>query len=144
MMRCDMCGYEFDATGLACHTSCPLGSQCMVICCPHCGYSTVNPARSRLLTWVERWIKRPTPSAPPPRATDRLSLLDLAPGQEGRVVALGESEPEQMMHLSDYGLMLGAPVRLCQRRPTPIIQVGETELALDAVLARDVYVEPLT
>ena len=39
--------------------------------------------------------------------------------------------------------MLGAPVRLCQRRPTPIILVGETELALDASLARDVYVEPI-
>ena len=70
-------------------------------------------------------------------------LLDLAPGEEGRVVALGDSEPEQLLHLSDYGLMLGAPVRLCQRHPTPIILVGETELALDASLARDVYVEPI-
>ena len=143
MMRCAMCGYEFDAAGLACHTSCPLGAQCMVVCCPHCGYSTVNPARSRLLTWVERWVKRPAPRSEPRAAEGRISLLDLAPGQEGRVVALGDSEPGQLMHLSDYGLMLGAPVRLCQRRPTPIIQVGETELALDAVLARDVYVERL-
>lgn len=141
MMRCAMCGYEFDATGLACHTSCPLGSQCMVICCPHCGYSTVNPARSRLLTWVERWIKRPAPRLTRPAAPGPLSLLDLAPGQAGRVVALGDSEPDQLLHLSDYGLMPGAPVRLCQRRPTPIIQVGETELALDASLAADVYVE---
>ncbi len=45
-MRCALCSYEFDSTALACHSSCPLAAGCHIICCPHCGYQTVDETRS--------------------------------------------------------------------------------------------------
>lgn len=45
-MRCALCGYEFDSTALACHSSCPLSAGCNIVCCPNCGYQTVDERRS--------------------------------------------------------------------------------------------------
>lgn len=45
-MKCALCNYEFDQTSLACHTQCPLGQNCSIICCPNCGYQTVDESKS--------------------------------------------------------------------------------------------------
>lgn len=143
MLRCSMCGYDFDPTDLACHSSCPLGGGCMVICCPRCGYSMVNPERSTALAWFKRLWRRP-PSTPAPASDGSLPLLGLRPGQDGRVVSLGEGQPDQMLHLSHFGLLPGVPIRLRQSKPVPIIQIGATDLALDTAVAACIFVEPLS
>lgn len=141
-MRCAMCGHEFDATDLGCHTSCPLSADCAVVCCPRCGYSTVNPARSRLGEWVGRLFRRGA-SGTSLALDDPLPLLRLRPGQEARVVSLGHDDDDDVLHLSHFGLFPGAAVRLCQAQPVPIISIGETELALDRAVAAKVQVELL-
>ncbi len=138
-MRCAMCGYQFDPTALGCHTSCPLSSGCAVVCCPRCGYSTVNPARSRLGEWTARLFgsRREASTA----ASGCIPLLQLRPGQEARVVSLGDDDSSEALHLSLFGLFPGAPIRLRQTRPVPIVSLGETELALDRVVAAAIQVE---
>lgn len=139
-MRCAMCGYEFDATALGCHTSCPLSKGCAVVCCPRCGYSTVNPARSRLGEWASRLFgSRPAEAA----VTGCIPLLRLRPEQEARVVSLGDDDSQEALHLSLFGLFPGAPIRLRQSRPVPIVSLGETELALDRSVAANIQVELL-
>jgi hypothetical protein len=63
-MKCQLCGYEFDHTQLTCHTGCPLAHHCAVICCPNCGYQTVDDNQSKSADWVRKvqlwWGKRPT------------------------------------------------------------------------------------
>jgi Fe2+ transport system protein FeoA len=135
-----MCGYEFDAQQLACHSNCPLGDGCLVICCPRCGYGMVNPARSTLSQWARRLLARRARPAPPSDAPG-VPLLSLEPGQGGQVVAMDGDSPERLHHLSQYGLTPGTPIRLRQKRPVPIVQVGETDLALDAPIAATIYVE---
>ncbi len=137
-MRCAMCGYEFDEKSLVCHNACPLGSHCSVVCCPQCGYSTVDPQRSSVVRWVDRLFHR---AAPTPSAAGPLPLLGLRPGQAARVVDLGDGPPDQMLHLSHFGLLPGAPITLRQTRPTPIVRVGETDLALDTRVAASIQVE---
>ena len=39
-----------------------------------------------------------------------------------------------------FGLVPGARIRLIQRQPACVVKVGETELALDPEIARDVLV----
>jgi hypothetical protein len=45
-VKCALCGYEFDSTALSCHSSCPLAAGCNIVCCPNCGYQTVDEKRS--------------------------------------------------------------------------------------------------
>lgn len=65
MQQCALCGYEYDAAKLVCHTSCPLAEHCAVICCPNCGYQVVDETQSATVQWLEkvwgRLGKRPFP-----------------------------------------------------------------------------------
>lgn len=47
MIKCQLCGYEYETENLACHRGCPLASRCAVICCPSCGYQVVDESRSQ-------------------------------------------------------------------------------------------------
>ena len=42
--------------------------------------------------------------------------------------------------LSSMGLLPGTVIRVHQKQPTLVIQMGETQLALDEDIARDIYV----
>jgi hypothetical protein len=44
-----MCGTLFDPGEHAACQSCPLVKGCNLVCCPVCGYETVDPERSRLV-----------------------------------------------------------------------------------------------
>lgn len=58
-MKCALCGHEFAASELSCHSSCPLAHHCAVICCPKCGYQTVDESRSTIVTLLNRFRRRP-------------------------------------------------------------------------------------
>jgi len=38
MIRCQLCGFQFEEGGQTICTSCPLNKGCELICCPNCGY----------------------------------------------------------------------------------------------------------
>ena len=42
---CALCGCVFDPRAKACHPSCPLSGACGMVCCPRCGYGTVQEER---------------------------------------------------------------------------------------------------
>ena len=63
----------------------------------------------------------------------------MAPGHR-RAVALRACVIAAML-LSLFGLFPGAPIRLRQTRPVPVISLGETELALDRTVAANIQVE---
>jgi hypothetical protein len=45
---CAMCGYTFDPEAHASCQACPLSKGCTLVCCPNCGFETVNPEQSKL------------------------------------------------------------------------------------------------
>jgi hypothetical protein len=57
-VSCALCGHRFDPGEHAACRGCPLGSGCALSCCPACGFSTADPARSRLLRVLEK-LRRP-------------------------------------------------------------------------------------
>ena len=138
-MRCTICGYEFEQEQLTCHAACPLGAGCMVICCPRSGYSTVDPQRAGLARWAQRFFKRQSRSSVHTAEERGVRLIDLEPGEEGQIAEIG-GEAGRLSQLSHYGLVPGTPIRLCQKRPVPIVQVGHTDLALDEAVARQIFV----
>lgn len=142
-MQCSMCGYEFSADNLACHASCPLAKGCSVICCPNCGYTTVDSRNSRIVRLFQDLAKKlPGQHASEPQSVSPqgMPLVRLKEDQEARVVGVAGERPELLAQLSQYGIVPGTPVRLRQKRPVPIVQIGHTELALDADVAALVYV----
>lgn len=48
-LTCPLCGSSFDPDSHVGCASCPLHGGCTTVCCPTCGYSTVDPTRSGLV-----------------------------------------------------------------------------------------------
>lgn len=45
---CSMCGHAFNPAAHVRCTECPLKKGCLLICCPQCGYETVDIKQSSL------------------------------------------------------------------------------------------------
>jgi Fe2+ transport system protein FeoA len=56
---------------------------------------------------------------------------------------MGGPNPSRHNTLAVFGLVPGSEVVLVQQQPSCVIRVGETELALDAEIAREILVQRL-
>lgn len=143
-MRCRLCGHVFEASGLACHASCPLGSRCSLICCPNCGYQVVDESKSGLVRALRRlWPGAGDPQTePPPPPGDAVPLTHVAPMTPVEVVELAEMPASRASRLTAFGLTPGTVVSLIQRTPAPVVRIGETELALSEEICGQIHVRP--
>ena len=71
----------------------------------------------------------------------RLSRLGV--GQQARVAFLTPSFHKRFDRLAAFGMNPGAELALHQRKPAYLVRLGETELALDAEIADEIFVRPL-
>lgn len=146
-MQCRLCGYEFEVQSLTCHTGCPFGDHCHLICCPNCGYQVVDDSRSTVARWLDRIFRRsPRSEADRQRARrvieERLvPLSHVAAGSQARVRRLEFESDGRSGRLTVFGLAPGADVTVVQRVPAPVIRVGETELALGREVLDRIWVE---
>ncbi len=141
-ISCALCGFEIGKdrkNGSTCGDGCPLGTRCNLLRCPNCGYEFPLPQESKLLSWLRRIFAR-TPAGPPKANGDIVGVDQMVPGQRARVVRLADSKSKRKNTLAVYGLVPGSEIVLQQRRPTFVIRVGQTELALDQEIARDILV----
>ena len=67
-------------------------------------------------------------------------LSELESGKEARVLYIGTQHHDRLDRLSSMGVLPGAELRLHQRQPSFVIQLGETTLALDHSIAQDIFV----
>ncbi len=68
-------------------------------------------------------------------------VSQLRPGQSGRVVELRSGDAARLDRLGAYGLVPGSLVLMAQARPTFILRIGETEIAVDQEVAGQIIVE---
>ncbi len=138
-LTCPFCGFEFAKADTLCHHGCPLGAMCHLIRCPNCQYEF--PEQPQTVSWLESLFRRPKRE---PGLPDHFrSVRELKPGERATVLCLGAGGPSRNNNLAVFGLVPGAEVTLIQQHPTPVVRVGETELALDADIARGILVERL-
>lgn len=71
-----------------------------------------------------------------------LPLSQLRAGREARVSHIGTDNSRRLEHLSNLGIVPGVVLRLLQNSLAAVVQVGETEVALDLDVARQIYVHP--
>ncbi len=63
-------------------------------------------------------------------------------GATGRIVFIAPKFHDRMDRLAALGVTPGSTLRLHQRSPSFVIEVGETTIALDPEIANEVYVKP--
>ncbi len=139
-LTCPFCGFEFEKNDTLCAHGCPLGALCHLIRCPACEYEF--PETPPAVSFVKRLFRRrlPTVTGLPPGVR---TAAELRPGQKAKVLCLGSTVTDRHRTLTVYGLGSGAEITLVQQQPACVIQIGETELALDLDIARDILVQPL-
>jgi ferrous iron transport protein A len=141
MRVCAFCGHELTQEGIekACR-GCGAFGGCHLIKCPACGYE--QPQEPRWLQKLAAWARRRTPQQPS-ATPQRLPLTRLRTGSTARIVHVVQDSEGHWRKLTALGIMPGAVVRLVQKFPSYVLQIGYSTLALDHQLTAQIEVEPL-
>jgi DtxR family Mn-dependent transcriptional regulator len=70
-------------------------------------------------------------------------LADLVPGERGKVVLVAPGHRDRWEQLADLGVTPGAVLVLQQRKPSLVVEVDSTLLALEDEIAQGIYIRPL-
>lgn len=69
-----------------------------------------------------------------------MPAAELRPGEEAKVAYIGSRSRERIDRISSLGIAPGIEVRMVQHHPSFVLRLGETQLALDKEIVRDIYV----
>lgn len=76
-----------------------------------------------------------------PNPASGCTLAGVEPGREVAVLGFANLPAEQRQRLQAFGLLPGRRVRVLSRNPLIIVQVEQTELAIEVEIAAGVLVE---
>jgi len=68
-------------------------------------------------------------------------ISDLQPGEEGKIRYITAEVHPRMERLSSLGVVPGSVVKLRQKRPSFVIEVGHTVIAIDQDIAKSIFVQ---
>jgi len=68
-------------------------------------------------------------------------LIDFEVGLKGRIVFIVSTETSRLNRLSSMGITAGSIIRLLQKKPSFVIQVEETAIAIDPDIAKEIYIK---
>jgi DtxR family Mn-dependent transcriptional regulator len=68
-------------------------------------------------------------------------LADLMPGEKGKIVFMTPESHSRLDRLSAMGVVPGSVVKLHQKKPSYVIQLGETMVAVDKDITREIFVK---
>ncbi len=144
LLICPFCGYEFYDEDSLCHHGCPLSSVCRLHRCPSCEYEF--PDKPPVFSWLRRFFGGGAEAGRDlclhESGESVLTVGDLRGGDRARVLRLAGEKASRKNTLAVFGLVPGSEIELVERQPAFVVRVGETELALDADIAREILIEP--
>lgn len=135
-MQCSLCGFVFDETQMNCHSSCTFNQSCGIICCPNCGFQVADERKSRLASALRDAIARRKQTV----ITGKCRLTSLQPGQSGTVLEIQTENHARAERLQVLGIMPGAHIRLEQKQPVFVLEVGFTEISVERTIANNIIV----
>lgn len=68
-------------------------------------------------------------------------LADLTPGESAKIVFITPGSHSRLDRLSAMGVVPGSIVKLHQKRPSYVIQLGETMIAVDRDITKEIFVK---
>ena len=141
---CALCGHQFHPESRQDCGSCPVQPDCNIICCPACGFSDVDPTKSKAVKWITSGLfksKAKKGSEENGVEPSTLTIADLSPGMEARIVSLQAVHELRRELLMAYGLAPGSCVQVLQHKPVTILRVDHMELAVEDDVARRITVD---
>ena len=70
-----------------------------------------------------------------------MKLKELDVGSKGRIVFIVPSENSRLERLASMGILPGSVIKLKQKRPSFVLEIDETTLAIDNLIAEEIYVK---
>jgi len=70
-------------------------------------------------------------------------LADLVPGDKAKIVFITPESHSRLDRLSAMGVVPGSMVKLHQKKPSYVIQLGETTIAVDKDITREIFVKKM-
>ena len=70
-------------------------------------------------------------------------LADLSPGENAKIGFITPESHSRLDRLSAMGLVPGSMVKLHQKRPSYVIQLGETMIAVDKNITKEIFVKKM-
>ncbi|MFQ6103583.1 MAG: metal-dependent transcriptional regulator [Candidatus Glassbacteria bacterium] len=67
-------------------------------------------------------------------------LQDLGLGRSAKIVFITPSVQTRLSRLSSIGIMPGAEIKLLQKRPSVVLQIDETTIALETDIAKEIFI----
>lgn len=139
--HCSLCGFEFERHAATCATSCLLARHCKLVRCPNCGYEFPEPSPAP--GWLQKLMGRKAANVVPTATRELISLDEGNEGATYELVCLDGSHESRRTALAVYGLVPGCRLSLARKRPSYVVRVGETELAFEGSIARQIFVKPV-
>lgn len=145
-MKCPFCGFEFQEQDApkACH-GCPFSGSCGKIKCPNCGYEI-----AREPGWLGK-IRRQRHgrqqgfgdliNSASEESTS--TVAGMKKGDCARVALLRTHDRQMIRKLLALGVVPGVEVKVIQRSPAFVLQIGYTQVALDERCAETIVVEDI-
>lgn len=72
----------------------------------------------------------------------RLSEFEV--GSEGRITFIVPTKSSRLSKLNSLGMTAGSVIRLLQKKPSYVIQIDETTIAIDPEIVKEIYVKKVT
>ena len=69
-------------------------------------------------------------------------LIDLPIGATGSVVFIAPKSVSRLNRLASFGLVPGSQVRLIERKPSVVLACGQTSIAVEDEIGKEIYVRP--
>ena len=69
-------------------------------------------------------------------------LIDLPIGGSGAVVFIAPKSVSRLNKLAAFGVVPGSVIRLVERKPSVVLACGQTSLAVEDEIGREIYVRP--
>jgi Fe2+ transport system protein FeoA len=135
LTTCPLCGLEYVPGGSNCsERGCPMAvGSCATQHCPRCGYTMPDEEKSVAARFVRRLFGAKVPR-------DVQTLADLPAGVNAVIDRL-EGDPGLLARLTAQGLAPGVAIRVVQRTPTHVIELGETMVAVEKRVAETILVK---
>lgn len=70
-------------------------------------------------------------------------LVDLPLGSTGTVVFIAPRSVQRLNRLAAFGVVPGSVVRLIERKPSVVLACGQTSIAIEDEIGREIYVRPV-
>ncbi len=134
LTSCPLCGLEYAPGGATCRErGCPVAfGGCATRHCPRCGYTMPDEERSAAARLVRLLFRGRAPR-------EARTLAELPSGAVAVIERL-EGDPGLLARLTAQGLAPGVEIRVVQRTPTHVIELGETMVAVERRVAEAILV----